>query len=71
MGHLGSRISAFVDGELPASARDHALAHCERCASCRRDVAVERWQAFTGEAAILDEDGGTFQAVAAKRRGRP
>jgi hypothetical protein len=43
MGHLGSRISAFVDGELPASARDHALAHCERCASCRRDVAVERW----------------------------
>jgi hypothetical protein len=43
MGHLGSRISAFVDGELPASAHDHALAHCERCPSCRRDVAVERW----------------------------
>ena len=43
MGHLGSRISAFVDGELPPSARDHALAHCDRCASCRRDVAVERW----------------------------
>jgi hypothetical protein len=43
MGHLGSRISALVDGELPPSARDHAMAHCERCASCRRAVAVERW----------------------------
>jgi anti-sigma factor RsiW len=43
MGHLGSRVSALVDGELPPSARDHALAHCERCASCRRAVALERW----------------------------
>jgi anti-sigma factor RsiW len=43
MGHLGSRISALVDGELPPSARDHALAHCERCATCRRAVALERW----------------------------
>jgi hypothetical protein len=32
------------------------------------DVAVERWQAFTGEAAKLDGDGRSFQAIAAERR---
>lgn len=33
------------------------------------DVAVKRWQAFTGEAAVLDGDGRTFEEVAAERRG--
>jgi DNA modification methylase len=33
------------------------------------DVAVERWQAFTGEDAVLEEDGRTFNQVAAERRG--
>jgi DNA modification methylase len=32
------------------------------------DVAVQRWQAFTGEAATLDGDGRTFEAIAAERR---
>ena len=32
------------------------------------DVAVERWQAFTGETAKLEADGRSFQAVAAERR---
>jgi DNA modification methylase len=32
------------------------------------DVAVERWQAFTGESAHLESDGRTFAAVAAERR---
>jgi hypothetical protein len=32
------------------------------------DVAVERWQAFTGETARLEAGGRTFAAVAAKRR---
>lgn len=32
------------------------------------DVAVERWQAFTGEAAKLEADGRAFAAVAAERR---
>jgi DNA modification methylase len=31
------------------------------------DVAVERWQAFTGEQATLDGDGRTFDALAAER----
>jgi DNA modification methylase len=32
------------------------------------DVAVERWQAFTGDTARLEADGRTFAAVAAERR---
>jgi DNA modification methylase len=32
------------------------------------DVAVERWQAFTGETARLQSSGQTFAAVAAKRK---
>jgi hypothetical protein len=35
------------------------------------DVAVQRWQAFTSEAATLDGDGGTFEAVSAERRPDP
>ncbi|AEI94198.1 DNA methyltransferase [Roseobacter litoralis] len=31
------------------------------------DVTVQRWQAFTGKNALLDGDGGTFDAVATKR----
>jgi DNA modification methylase len=32
------------------------------------DVAVHRWQAFTGQTACLDGDGRSFDAVAAERR---
>jgi DNA modification methylase len=32
------------------------------------DVAVERWQAFTGDTARLEEDSRTFAAVAAERK---
>jgi hypothetical protein len=32
------------------------------------DVAVERWQAYTGEQAVLDGDGRTFEAIAAQRK---
>lgn len=31
------------------------------------DVAVTRWQAFTGEAAVLDGDGRSFAEVATER----
>ncbi|HZZ23704.1 MAG TPA: DNA methylase, partial [Roseiarcus sp.] len=31
------------------------------------DVAVKRWQEFTGQQATLDGDGRTFDAVAAQR----
>jgi DNA modification methylase len=35
------------------------------------DVALTRWQAFTGEAALLDGDGRNFVDVAAERAGVP
>jgi DNA modification methylase len=35
------------------------------------DVAVQRWQAFTGKSATLDGDGRSFVAVAAERQPRP
>jgi hypothetical protein len=31
------------------------------------DVAVRRWQAFTGGKALLEANGRTFDAVASKR----
>jgi hypothetical protein len=31
------------------------------------DVAVRRWQNFTGEAAVLDGDGRSFDQIAAER----
>ena len=33
------------------------------------DVAVERWQAETGRAAILDGDGRSFEAIRKERLG--
>ena len=33
------------------------------------DVAVRRWQAFTGERAVLDVGGKTFDDVASERTG--
>jgi hypothetical protein len=35
------------------------------------DVAVARWQAFTGESATLEPDGRTFEAVKEQRGGAP
>ena len=32
------------------------------------DVAVQRWQAFTGKEAVLEGDGRTFAAIAAERQ---
>jgi DNA modification methylase len=34
------------------------------------DVAVARWQSFTGETATLDGDGRSFTGVAAERTDR-
>jgi hypothetical protein len=40
--HLGSRISALVDGELDHESRDRALAHVAHCAECRDHLDAER-----------------------------
>jgi hypothetical protein len=31
------------------------------------DVAVQRWQDFTGDTAVLEGDGRSFQAIRAER----
>lgn len=36
--HLGERVSALVDGALPADARDRALVHLGGCDQCRAEV---------------------------------
>jgi len=35
------------------------------------DVALKRWQDFTGRQAVLDGDGRNFDTVAAQRRPQP
>jgi len=40
--HLGDRIAAFIDGELPHDARDRVLTHLTTCPECRAAVDAER-----------------------------
>jgi hypothetical protein len=40
--HLGTRVSALVDGELGHEARDRALAHVAHCQQCRHQLEAER-----------------------------
>lgn len=42
MMHLGSRISALVDGQLDPAATERALAHVASCAACARELASAR-----------------------------
>ena len=40
--HLGSRISALVDGQLDAAATERALAHVAGCTLCAQELAAAR-----------------------------
>jgi hypothetical protein len=40
--HLGSRVSALVDGQLPPEVAERALAHAATCPRCRDAVELER-----------------------------
>lgn len=42
-GHLGSTVSALVDGQLDATTSERAWAHVLGCAECRRLVERETW----------------------------
>lgn len=42
MTHLGDRIAAFVDGQLPADERRSAESHVAVCEQCRRKVREQR-----------------------------
>jgi anti-sigma factor RsiW len=43
IGHVGSKVSALVDGQLPAAESDRLWAHVHRCATCRHLVEREGW----------------------------
>ena len=42
-GHLGSRVSAFVDGQLNETDAQRVIDHLEVCVSCVQLVERERW----------------------------
>lgn len=41
MNHLGNRLAAYVDGELPRVTRELIAAHLSLCSSCRTAVEAE------------------------------
>jgi DNA modification methylase len=51
-----------------AAAMTGRACHAIELAPAYVDVGVKRWQEFTGEAAVLDGDGRTFDQVAAERQ---
>jgi anti-sigma factor RsiW len=42
-GHLGTAVSALVDGQLDPASADRAWDHVHGCQSCRRQVEREGW----------------------------
>ncbi|MQW75735.1 hypothetical protein GHK92_07610 [Nocardioides sp. dk4132] len=43
IGHLGTRVSALLDGQLPEAEAERAWAHVHQCHSCRDLVEREGW----------------------------
>jgi len=43
IGHLGSRVSALLDGQLSAEEEERAWAHVHSCHQCRDQVEREGW----------------------------
>lgn len=43
IGHLGSRVSGLLDGQLPTEEAERAWAHVHSCHSCRDLVEREGW----------------------------
>lgn len=41
--HLGARVSALLDGQLPEAEADCAWLHVSACATCREAVQRETW----------------------------
>ena len=54
---------------LIAAENTGRVCHAIELAPAYVDVAILRWQAFTGDTARLEADGATYQGVAARRTG--
>lgn len=58
IGHLGSRVSALLDGQLPAEEAERAWAHVHACHACRDLVEREGWVKTRLAGLGLDPDAG-------------
>ncbi|WP_036490189.1 MULTISPECIES: anti-sigma factor [Nocardioides] len=72
MMHLGSRVSALLDGRLPAAEEERAWAHVHECHPCRDLVEREGWiktrlagLSFSDRAACEAPDGLKSSLLAA------
>ncbi|MET1058200.1 MAG: zf-HC2 domain-containing protein [Nocardioides sp.] len=43
IGHVGTRVSALVDGQLPLAESERLWAHVHGCPTCRAEVEREGW----------------------------
>ncbi|WP_199422353.1 zf-HC2 domain-containing protein [Actinotalea solisilvae] len=66
MSHLGSQISALVDGQLPPAAAERVLAHAAACRECADELAAARAarRALAGAADVPVDPGLTARLVA-------
>lgn len=61
MGHLGPRVSALLDGQLPLDEAERAWAHVQACHQCRDLVEREGW--VKSRLSGLGDGGATVSAA--------
>ncbi|MBO3096580.1 zf-HC2 domain-containing protein [Cellulomonas dongxiuzhuiae] len=73
MMHLGSRISALVDGQLDPTATERALAHVATCGSCARELAAARAarRALAGAEPVEPPEDLTARLLSMSAQSRP
>lgn len=71
--HLGSRISALVDGQLDPAATERALAHVATCGSCARELASARAarQALAAAESVQPTEDLTARLLSLSTQGVP
>jgi hypothetical protein len=57
-----------TDAKVIAAEQTGRSCLCLKISPACVDVSVERWQNFTGDAAVLEGDGRTFEEVGAERQ---
>ena len=67
MGHEDAFPRPRPSARIIAAEMTGRVCHAIEIAPAYVDVAVKRWQEFTGQQAVLDGDGRSFDAVAAQR----
>ena len=69
-GHPGERLSAFLDGELPAADRAQVEVHLRECAACARELEeLAAVDAFARELPV-EAPAGYFEVLPSRVRAR-